>query len=554
MKKITVQSLRIAGVVLLSLPTFVVAETCTTTVPGGLVVGETWTTAGSPYCITGDIDVSLLTIEPGVRVLFDGPYQMQVLSTLTAVGTETATVVFSALDPTVPWRGIFFQDTPPTTQLIHCRIEYSNDSGIRLINSTPVIEHCTISNNTTANKGAGINATLASDQTLVLRNVLISDNAANPTDEFVDRDGGGLYVLGNLTLDRSEVRNNTVFSNRNPNGVCGVDPISRGGGIFISNGDLTISNSVIQDNEARATELLPCGNETTTALGGGVYFTNSGANVLSINNSIFSCNAATTIGSSPTRVGSGVYVNAGSAFIENVTVARNATTGIHGNSSAITSVRNSILYFNNSDGDQVSGVVDVTYSDVQGGLTGVGNIGIQPVFAGSGCAREDVTIVLGSPAIDTGDADPAFDDECFPPSLGGTRNDMGADGGPGACGWLTTTPPPFGLSCNFNLNQPIYTNGDAVQVDITLTNNSTDGLPIEIKGWVRLPSGQSISRINAGSSGSFVIPPGDTVFGPFNMLSITPTTPLGMYEMNCRLLSPVTGQTFDVDVNPFEVQ
>ena len=41
---------------------------CTTTVSGGPVGPATWTLADSPYCVEGDINVSLLIIEPGVGI------------------------------------------------------------------------------------------------------------------------------------------------------------------------------------------------------------------------------------------------------------------------------------------------------------------------------------------------------------------------------------------------------------------------------------------------------------------------------------------------------
>ena len=41
----------------------------------------------------------------------------------------------------------------------------------------------------------------------------------------------------------------------------------------------------------------------------------------------------------------------------------------------------------------------------------------------------------GSRCIDAGDPSSAYNDSCFPPSLGTVRNDLGAYGGPGACCW-----------------------------------------------------------------------------------------------------------------------
>jgi hypothetical protein len=59
-------------------------------------------------------------------------------------------------------------------------------------------------------------------------------------------------------------------------------------------------------------------------------------------------------------------------------------------------------------------------------------------------------IVLGSPCIDAGNPNPAYDDTCFPPSLGTATNDIGAHGGPGACGWFivpeVTWPNPQAIT------------------------------------------------------------------------------------------------------------
>jgi hypothetical protein len=113
----------------------------------------------------------------------------------------------------------------------------------------------------------------------------------------------------------------------------------------------------------------------------------------------------------------------------NGAIAYNTNDGLRcENDSA--SVHNIISYFNS--GAQIVGNVTVNYCDVQGGWSsGVGNINYGPVFASDSC----LVIQPGSPCIDAGDPDPAYNDVCFPPSLGGVRNDMGAHGGPGGCGW-----------------------------------------------------------------------------------------------------------------------
>lgn len=84
------------------------------------------------------------------------------------------------------------------------------------------------------------------------------------------------------------------------------------------------------------------------------------------------------------------------------------------------------MYFNNNENDQITGTVKATYSDIQNGYAGEGNIRYNPVFK----SPQELIIVNGSPCVDAGNPDPPYNDVYFPPSLGTLRNDMGAHGGP----------------------------------------------------------------------------------------------------------------------------
>jgi len=150
-------------------------------------------------------------------------------------------------------------------------------------------------------------------------------------------------------------------------------------------------------------------------------------------------------------------VEGGTVSVENTTVARNSNaTGIERGGGTL-DVLNSIVFFNNGDTTQLGGAMTVNYSDVQNrtppptpgagtptpGTTETGNLNENPGFAGSGCQPDDLHIAPGSAAIDAGNPDPQheYDDVCFPPSTGNDEqhqalNDMGAFGGPGACGWV----------------------------------------------------------------------------------------------------------------------
>ena len=164
------------------------------------------------------------------------------------------------------------------------------------------------------------------------------------------------------------------------------------------------------------------------AQGGGIHINVGPVKLI---NSIIDANSAS---STHGTKGGGAFTNTTTTEILNCTLVRNTPHAIYANLDTV-EVMNSILYFNNNNNDQVTGKVTITYSDVQGGFTGQGNINYNPILLNDTVA----VIVEGSPAIDSGNPDPVYNDACFPPSLGGNRNDMGSNGGPGACDWSLLT-------------------------------------------------------------------------------------------------------------------
>ncbi len=411
---------------------------CTTTVDSGLVAGQTWTVDGSPYCVTGDIQVSLLTIEPGVEVLVDGPYEIEVLSTITAIGTEEDPILFSSKKPTEPtnqrWKGIKFQNTPSGSEFTHAIIEYSDDSGITLIESTPDINNCTIRNNTSPGHGGGINAVLSTEQTLSLIDSIFENNTANPSQANGNYVGGALYLAAGDAI----IKNGQFIGNRS-NSKCygrwdGCNTTARGGAIYISGtGNVTVENSNIRENHTDANSDDYCFSGMYSRSYGAGVFVNSGT--VTLTNVVLSGNTMTTRGCVGPKNGSGLYVNGGLVTVINSTISRNFdATGVHVVGGTL-DILNSIIYFNNADGTQVGGTPTITYSDVQGGYEGEGNINLHPAFVGTGYEASDLELAIGSSAIDAGNLDPIYDDVCFPPSHDTARNDMGAYGGPLACDW-----------------------------------------------------------------------------------------------------------------------
>ena len=105
-----------------------------TTITGGDVYG-TWTADNSPYLIEGDINVpadSLLEVEPGVSVAFQGAYIFNVYGLLNCPGTEDDSIhFFSAVTP--GYRGLAIEtDTNVMDSMFftYCRFEGARCSGI----------------------------------------------------------------------------------------------------------------------------------------------------------------------------------------------------------------------------------------------------------------------------------------------------------------------------------------------------------------------------------------------------------------------------------------
>lgn len=114
---------------LLILILFSAALYAQTIIPEGNVSG-TWSAAGSPYHITGNITVpdgQTLIIQPGVRVVFQSYKSFFVQGRILAEGTVTDSIVFTSVHPDTGWYGLRYVNTPltnDTSKFRYCKIEY----------------------------------------------------------------------------------------------------------------------------------------------------------------------------------------------------------------------------------------------------------------------------------------------------------------------------------------------------------------------------------------------------------------------------------------------
>ncbi len=178
----------------------------------------------------------------------------------------------------------------------------------------------------------------------------------------------------------------------------GNQPDHDGGGVFVSgtNTRLALANAVIRANAA--------------ADDGGGLAALSG--IVTLSHCIISGNVAGD-------AGGGIYAGGATATPTNCTIAGNSASsggGLYASGSTV-ALTNCILWGNEPGGIGGYGVT-VTYSNVDGGRSGAGNLDVDPLFADPATGNYRLQPIL-SPCIDTGDPSGPNDPD-------GTRADMGA--------------------------------------------------------------------------------------------------------------------------------
>jgi len=238
---------------------------------------------------------------------------------------------------------------------------YSSGAHISAASGSGVtISGCEFKNATNTNNNAvdvTINSTVAAD---------IDDS----TFHNGDTEGLGLLGSGSHTVDNCEIYSNSKrgVNLQGPATFTNCKIYSNGGSNFINGAGVycygasaagTFKNCVIYSN-------------TCTNNGGGTHVHTSGGSITLTN-----C----TVADNTSNYGAcGCNVNAGSATITNC------------------------IFWGNSGTDITAGQT-VTYSNVEGGYTGTGNINSNPSFVGSGDDYYDIQ--SGSPCIDAGNGNVA---------------------------------------------------------------------------------------------------------------------------------------------------
>ncbi|MFH1861269.1 MAG: right-handed parallel beta-helix repeat-containing protein, partial [bacterium] len=244
---------------------------------------------------------------------------------------------------------------------------WGNGGGIFCVEtSTPVITDNVITENTVTGFGAGIYC-------FSNANALISENTI--TLNYASSGAGGIFCKNSSPLiQNNEIRQNASY---------------RGGGIYCY-----WSGAAIKENRL-------IGNDASYR-GGGMYLIGS---TTGIEDNVFSFNTAAS--------GAGMYFDLYYPnFLINNTFYRNFSTtggGIYLHDSS-PSIINCILWENTPQQIYLHGTSNpsISYSDIQNGWTGTGNIAINPIFLRP--QDSDFRLQWGSPCIDTGNPDDHFYD------------------------------------------------------------------------------------------------------------------------------------------------
>jgi len=270
----------------------------------------------------------------------------------------------------------------------------------------------------------------------------------NNTVTATNHDYGGLYIAPNNVADlilTTNITGGSISSNKARN-AGGIGATASG-----SNSPehkLNITGTIISGNAA--------GTDTAGGQGGGFYLTGGNLNTVTIdkcwikgnmsyvNGGGISNSANTTITNSmitgnithASYADGGGIQNSGTISVHSSTVAGNYSSRNGGGWNGGGTITNSIFWGNTANGsnDQINGSPTVTYSDVEGGYTGTGNINLDPVFdtpaqasSGTPTTLGDFHIRSSSNVIDQGILDTGVPNDDIDGVIRDIHPDMGAD-------------------------------------------------------------------------------------------------------------------------------
>jgi PKD repeat protein len=260
--------------------------------------------------------------------------------------------------------------------------------GMRNVGTSPTVRDCIFSGNSATDRGGGM-YNRAGSPTIIRTHFKLNSAAAM---------GGGVFNLeASPTIIESRFSQNTA---------------NKGGGMRnYLNSHPTLANCVFDDNHAGeegggmdnrknsnpvVTNCLFVGN---SAGSGGAMHNYVGRRVEATGNPTLI--NVVMVGNSASE-GGGMRNNDPSPLILNSVIAFNTGSGISSRNGSSPVLHNSIVWGNSagSASGQSANKMVVTYSDIEGGFPGTGNLNVDPLFVDP--ARYDLHLSPASPLIDVG--------------------------------------------------------------------------------------------------------------------------------------------------------
>jgi len=371
----------------------------------------------------------------------------------------------------------------------NCKIS-ENSAGGRgggIYNSGGIINNCTVSGNVAfggTSYGGGVYNSLG-----IINNCTVSGNSAGGTNANTISYGGGIYNavgrINNCTVSGNSVSGSHTYAHS----------YSSGGGIYCTD----ITNSIVSDCTVETNNVIQ--NGVIGSDGGGIYRGTVSRCIVQWNNAgrgggLYESNAKNCLIVNNTGGGAynGTYTNC--TFVEN-------TTGLTGTGGAI-----NCIFWKNTEAQTTTG--NVTYSAIQGGYPGTGNITLSNDNENGGAmfvnpAVGNFQLQAGSPCINAGSN-----------SALSTTDSLDLAGNPriydnivdmGAYEWQGTQDYTISGQVSYNGN-PLagvtinYTGGTVVTnssgtYSITVNQNATVTLTPSLAGYTFTPASITCSNVTS---------------------------------------------------------
>jgi len=479
-----------------------------TYVPGGNVSGH-WSADASPYLVGGDLTIpagQLLSISPGVDVIFLGAYFLEVHGLLQAMGTAADSIIFTAADTVTGWQGLHFLDAPGGSALWYCRLQYGkawgtapneascggavycenaapslihclfqgnvaalNGGALACSDGSPTVQFCTFSGNSAGQYGGAIHAAYSN---IVIQECLVTGNEAVAG-------GGGIHITGDSSPNISH---------------CTVEYNSAdlGGGVYLHWCQGTVNYTTISSNSAWKGAGLACDyagaglnlhhctirDNAAQQHGGGIW---SRHYVSGLHGTL----RQSTVVDNAAVAGGGVYCDAYSGLtLHSNIIANNSGGGLYRTLPAGGTISYNDFYGNGGGAFAGSGIpanlgLLVTFNANRDSCDAYFNLLADPRFVNA--ALDDFQLLPDSPCIDAGNPAAMYNDP------DGTVADMGA--------WFYNQSPLRLTLAPLNPPVLIPAGGGSFSCNVLVENLSTGPVQFDFWTMVTLPSGSLLGPL-----------------------------------------------------------